>query len=209
MLSSPEAAQNSLIEFDFEEGIAGPQKPVSAFRIDPTRAFVTSPMRDPANPGPPWTTRSSQWIRRRLQGKALAEFGVLGLIEERGKVVNGESVTIIQHPNGGLKKIAARENQVVDKLDQYVLYVTDTEPGSSGSPVFNDQWIVVALHHAGVEADDPRLVGRPAATLPSNVRFRGAPLDRQRRHPDQLDLRGYPRAGRREGARRNGGGGAT
>src|SRR4029077_884802 len=104
-----------------------------------------------------------------LQGKALAEFGVLGLIEERGKVVNGESVTIIQHPNGGLKKIAARENQVIDKLDQYVLYVTDTEPGSSGSPVFNDQWIVGAVHHAGVEADDPRLVGRPAAALPSTA----------------------------------------
>jgi V8-like Glu-specific endopeptidase len=30
-----------------------------------------------------------------------------------------------------------------------VQYTTDTLPGSSGSPVFNDNWEVVALHHAG------------------------------------------------------------
>src|SRR5207248_1190657 len=29
-----------------------------------------------------------------------------------------------------------------------------TAPGSSGSPVFNDQWQVVALHHSGVPATD-------------------------------------------------------
>ncbi len=29
---------------------------------------------------------------------------------------------------------------------------TDTEPGSSGAPVFNDQWQVVALHHKAVPA---------------------------------------------------------
>ena len=33
-------------------------------------------------------------------------------------------------------------------------YETDTAPGSSGSPVFNDQWEVVALHHSGVPRTD-------------------------------------------------------
>ena len=32
---------------------------------------------------------------------------------------------------------------------QRVQYVTSTLPGSSGSPVFNDEWDVIALHHAG------------------------------------------------------------
>ena len=33
-------------------------------------------------------------------------------------------------------------------------YSADTEPGSSGSPVFNDEWEMVALHHSGVPARD-------------------------------------------------------
>ncbi|MBD6620865.1 trypsin-like peptidase domain-containing protein [Komarekiella sp. 'clone 1'] len=33
-------------------------------------------------------------------------------------------------------------------------YETDTAPGSSGSPVFSDQWEVVALHHSGVPRRD-------------------------------------------------------
>ena len=47
-----------------------------------------------------------------------------------------------------------RSNELVDLFDDYAHYVTDTEPGSSGSPVYNDQWEVVALHHAGVPRRD-------------------------------------------------------
>jgi hypothetical protein len=42
----------------------------------------------------------------------------------------------------------------VDILDNFVHYRTDTAPGSSGSPVFNDQWEIVALHHSGVPKKD-------------------------------------------------------
>ena len=34
-------------------------------------------------------------------------------------------------------------------------YVTSTLNGSSGSPVFNDGWEVVALHHAGGNIPEP------------------------------------------------------
>ena len=33
-------------------------------------------------------------------------------------------------------------------------YATDTQRGSSGSPVFNDQWEIVALHHASIRASE-------------------------------------------------------
>jgi endonuclease G len=38
--------------------------------------------------------------------------------------------------------------------ENWMHYTTDTQPGSSGSPVFNDQWLVVALHHSGVPKTD-------------------------------------------------------
>lgn len=81
-------------------------------------------------------------------------FGWLPLIEEEGKVVLGEYVSVIQHPQGEPKQVALRENQLIDVLPQFLHYRTDTEPGSSGSPVFNDQWEVVALHHSGVPQRD-------------------------------------------------------
>ncbi|APR83391.1 Hypothetical protein A7982_08740 [Minicystis rosea] len=53
------------------------------------------------------------------------------------------------YSNGGTKQIALSENQVVNVHERYVQYTTDTLRGSSGSPVFDDQWRVVAVHHAG------------------------------------------------------------
>lgn len=35
-------------------------------------------------------------------------------------------------------------------FDDYIYYSTDTERGSSGAPVLNDQWLPVALHHRSV-----------------------------------------------------------
>ena len=38
--------------------------------------------------------------------------------------------------------------------DVGIRYTADTEGGSSGSPVFNNQWNLVALHHAGWSGSD-------------------------------------------------------
>lgn len=45
-----------------------------------------------------------------------------------------------------------QDNQVVNVGDPYVHYRTPTDPGSSGSPVFNQKWELVALHHASSSA---------------------------------------------------------
>ncbi|MGH8827479.1 MAG: trypsin-like peptidase domain-containing protein [Jiangellaceae bacterium] len=68
-----------------------------------------------------------------------------------GPVGVDDRVYIIQHPNGGVKKIGMHHNIVRFVDDDVVQYWTDTEAGSSGSPVFDEQWRLVALHHRWVE----------------------------------------------------------
>ena len=78
-----------------------------------------------------------------------------------------EVVNIIQHPRGRPKEVALQDNQVV-KSDGVVLhYVCDTEPGSSGSPVFDNHWRLVALHHASIAAErSPQRSSREARSAP-------------------------------------------
>ena len=64
-------------------------------------------------------------------------------------------VNIIQHPAGGPKQIALYHNVVTYADDTRVQYLTDTMPGSSGSPVFNSNWQIVALHHSGGWIKEP------------------------------------------------------
>ncbi len=90
------------------------------------------------------------------QGKRVSDFGYIQLLDNEEKIVEGEYVSIIQHPNGSPKSVTLRENQVKSIVGDYIHYMTDTQPGSSGSPVFNDQWVAVALHHAGVPNPDKK-----------------------------------------------------
>jgi endonuclease G len=65
-------------------------------------------------------------------------------------VSKGERINIIQHPYGGPMKVVLTQNRVVDDMSATrVQYFADTDEGSSGSPVFNQKWEVVALHRNG------------------------------------------------------------
>jgi hypothetical protein len=69
-------------------------------------------------------------------------------------------VTIIQHPSGHLKKISMQNNFVAYADAKVVQYTTSTLPGSSGSPVFNDDFKVVAIHHSGGMLTEPGTMQR-------------------------------------------------
>lgn len=68
-----------------------------------------------------------------------------------GSVEADDRVYIIQHPNGGPKKIGMVHNVVRHVDDTVVQYWTDTEGGSSGAPVFDETWRIIALHHRWVK----------------------------------------------------------
>ena len=64
-------------------------------------------------------------------------------------IYKDQYANIIQHPLGGPMKVALRYNQIVEVMGERVYYLSDTLEGSSGSPVFDDEWRVIALHRAG------------------------------------------------------------
>ncbi len=70
-------------------------------------------------------------------------------------VERDQRVNIIQHPGGGPKKISLQNNFVAYADRSVIQYYTSTEPGSSGSPVFNDDFEVVAIHHSGGDLEEP------------------------------------------------------
>jgi endonuclease G len=101
---------------------------------------------------------------------SLAQIGYHRLIAEPYKIREGESMTLIQHPGGERRQYAIRENQLLKILDQFLWYQSDTAPGSSGAPAFNDSFQVVALHHSGTPRRDEatgRYVLRDGSTVSS------------------------------------------
>jgi hypothetical protein len=88
-----------------------------------------------------------------------------------------QPANILQFPGltGGLMQVALRYNAIVHVDDTRLYYVTDTEAGSSGSPVFDDRWRVIALHRAGIVDDARRPVknanqGVPLAAIEPLIR---------------------------------------
>lgn len=83
---------------------------------------------------------------------SLGSLGYFYLDPEQGKLgeEGKEKLNIIHHPEGMRKQLSIRENRYLKKLSNTIWYETDTAQGSSGSPVMNDQWQIVALHHSGV-----------------------------------------------------------
>ena len=65
----------------------------------------------------------------------------------------GQHFNIVQHPQGRRKEVALQDNEIASLFTNVVRYHGDTEPGSSGSPVFNNVWQIIALHHAGGDRD--------------------------------------------------------
>lgn len=76
---------------------------------------------------------------------------------------------IVQHPRGERKRLGFVRNQVSTFDDRVIHYLTDTEPGSSGSPVFDGQGGLIGLHHAG--GTPQMVVGKPPLTKNEGIRI--------------------------------------
>jgi endonuclease G len=171
VLKTRELAEASSIIFDDEDGIDGDPRELKVYRFLPQRLYVSDKDLDYA---------IVEVSPRTSSGTPLSQFGYLRLFEQTGKLdpTQRQAANVIQHPGGGPKKIAIRDNyfeQVLpDSVDparevNSVFYGSDMLKGPSGAPSCSDQWYVVALHRGGVPATKV-VDGRRVA-----VRHDGAP----------------------------------
>jgi endonuclease G len=156
--------------FRYQQDASGNIKSVKTLNLDSARFFRTSPSNK--------LDYTLVAVAPAPGGKAPGDvYGFVPLIGGTGKILKGEPINIVQHPQGRPKEIAFRNNLMLRIDDEEkVTYQTDTDSGSSGSPVFNDQWEMVALHHTGVEASNAtgvkidRLGHTVIASTPENLR---------------------------------------
>ena len=138
VLRTQEVVQTASLEFNYEIGADGKIKPRTVYQLDAS-THITSPHNE------------LDFARVKVIDRPEAPLSQWGFLEFETEPIPqaGESVTIIQHPKGEDKQIALNANEVIGQMNQHLFYETDTDEGSSGSPVFNKDWKVVAIHHAG------------------------------------------------------------
>lgn len=134
------------MQFNYQVGGDGIELPTQSFFPVVDDAFHTNPTLDytlirlqPAVDGDATTVPGQRWGMVRLNS---------GPVFRQKQHFN-----IIQHPDGRHKEVALQDNEIDTLFTNVVRYKSDTEPGSSGSPVFDNLWQLVALHHAGGDQD--------------------------------------------------------
>lgn len=85
-------------------------------------------------------------------------------------------LNIIQHPVGQPKKIAIRNNLATRADSPELRYFTATLGGSSGSPVFNDNWRVVGIHRGSIGTKVLNFQGRTSAIINLGTQMAAIPI---------------------------------
>jgi V8-like Glu-specific endopeptidase len=139
--------------FNYENDVDGRAKKITQIRCEPATIVAEA---------------ADDWALITVAEPIPDEFSVLPIGDARTPEVD-DRVYIIQHPGGRPKQIAFQHNLVRAVEPDHLQYWTDTDLGSSGSPVFDERWAVVGLHHFSVPAPSGDRIG---------VRNQGRRIDR-------------------------------
>lgn len=156
VIGSVEEATKYEIQFNYQFSDDGSQLlPHETYQLDPASVFITDPDLDFTIVAVKPRTRTDNGVAQQLL--AGDEFGYLPLTKKFFYSEN-QLANVIQHPKGQHKQIAIQENKIVSIHPSVIRYIADTEPGSSGSPVYNNMWRVIALHHSAGDYDAQKKV---------------------------------------------------
>ncbi|MFS8113428.1 DNA/RNA non-specific endonuclease [Rhizobium jaguaris] len=167
VIKNAEEAALTQILFDYELDDRGEIVPETVFALDPSTLFIASDEGD--------LDYALVAVGKRIRGTGdLAGFGFSPLSNTPDRHQLGIYANIVQHPNGQRKSVVLRNNLVLSRDDDKgrLYYETDTLEGSSGSPVHNDLWDVIALHHYGeVSADIDGPDGKQTRSVNEGIRI--------------------------------------
>jgi V8-like Glu-specific endopeptidase len=138
-------AANATLQFNYRMLADETLAPRDEWKCDPDDTFATNIDLD----------YSIVRVKQNDGQKAGDVWGHLNL-HHGASVMENQRVNIIQHPQGRFQEIVFRDNQVRAVKHQFIQYLTDTDYGTSGSPVLDDWFNVVALHNQRVrDPNDP------------------------------------------------------
>lgn len=193
VIGSVAQAKNAKFEFNYQQDKDGNNQSVDTYSADPDSVFYTNAaldftivrlksksifayQRPTLPPVGPITTGSSNpftgvgaqiptavdWFRRYFY-TAGSKWGFLKLLNSTYS--DNQHVNIVQHPKAERKQVSLQDNNIKNIFPNHIRYTSDTEPGSSGSPVFNNAWDLVALHHAAGEKQNGEWVSNQGVRI--------------------------------------------
>jgi ribosomal protein L39E len=171
VLPNEAVARQCVAQFNYEESLGTAQR-IEDYELDPNTLFVREPGLD-------YTLVQLKFSQ--LTRQAGHNFGWLQLVESDSNIVpdiscdqdiltqlerqnyrlseeekKGDNVILIHHPKGQQKKVDLTNNRVIPEglYKNLLRYQGESDYGSSGCPVFNTKWELVALNHAAFPQAD-------------------------------------------------------
>jgi V8-like Glu-specific endopeptidase len=139
VLRNRDVAAVASVHFNYQKTVDGRDAETEELRLDPGAFFVSASQDD--------------CTVVKVMGHPSARWGAIDV--QKSLIRVDDRVNIIQHPGGDQKQLSFFHNLVVYAGEGRVQYLTDTLPGSSGAPVFDKDWRLVALHHSGGWITEP------------------------------------------------------
>lgn len=144
VIPTPERAREARCIFDYQLNVNRKPQETVTYRLDPDTLFITSN----AQSGLDYT-----FVR--IDPAAGARYAPIPASRGSFTTLEKEFAYIVQHPDGKMKRVALRENQIIGDSGVTIHYLADAQGGSSGSPVFNNDWQLIGLHHAARVRETP------------------------------------------------------
>lgn len=135
-----DTAKESAFELDYQRDEDGAFRRVTTVRLDPQAYFVADKALD---------------LAIVALATELKDRPVIGLTDAEGGSV-GQRVSLFHHPRGGPLQLSLRAGAVLAVYDDVVHHDANTEPGSSGGPLLDQNLRLIGVHHASVPRGDVR-----------------------------------------------------